>query len=111
MEPKEIRTYQIHGHDGRYSFEGECRVIPPSLILGSADGPFCFWDMFIIGTDVQKYFRSSKISAEWLELRIHLDDRKVKTLQRIGLLDYSYSLGQRGNATIFETLNSTELQV
>ena len=78
MEPKEIRAYQIHGHDGRYSFEGECRVIPPSLILGSADGPFCFWDMFIIGTYVHKDVRSSKISAEGFKLRINLDDSKVK---------------------------------
>ena len=111
MDTKESSEYQNHGHDGRYSFGGDSRVILPSPILGSADEPFCFWDMFIIGTDVQKYFRSSKISAEWLELRIHLDDRKVKTLQRIGLLDCAYSLDQCGNSTIFDTFNSTKLQV
>ena len=67
--------------------------------------------MFIIGTDVHNDVRSSKISAEWLELRIHFDDSKVKTLQRICLLDCAYSLDQCGNSTIFDTFNCTKLQV
>ena len=111
MEPKEIRAYQIHGHDGRYSFEGECRVIPPLPILGSADKPFCFWYMFIIGADFKKGVRSSNIRAEWLEPRIHLDDSKVKTSQGTTLLDCAYSLDQCENSMIFDTFNCTKLHV
>ena len=56
--------------------------------------------MFIIGTYVHNNVRSSNISAEWLELRINLDDSKVKTSQRICLLDCVYTLEQCGNSTI-----------
>ena len=64
MDPKDSRAYQSHGHDGRDYFEGEGRVSTPAPLLYSADGPFYFWDMFILGTDVHKDVRSSKISAE-----------------------------------------------
>ena len=67
--------------------------------------------MFIIGADVQNYVRISKMSAEWLELRVHIDNRKVETSQQTALLYCEYSLDQGGNVTIFETFNITELQV
>ena len=67
--------------------------------------------MFIIGTDVKKDVIIRNISAEWFKLRVNLDESKVETLHHIGLLDCEYSLDQGGNTDIFETLNSTKLQV
>ena len=79
MDTKESSEYQNHGHDGRYSFGGDSRVILPSPILGSADEPFCFWDKFIFVAEVQEDVIISKISAKWFKPRIHLDDSKVDT--------------------------------
>ena len=62
--------------------------------------------MLVLGTDIQKYVIIIKISAEWFELRIHLDKSKFETLQRKGLLDCAHSLDQGGNAMNFETFNS-----
>ena len=67
--------------------------------------------MLILGADVQNHVRTSKMSAEWFELRVHLDGRKVETSQQIALLYCAYSLDQDGNVTISKTFNGTKLQV
>ena len=111
MDPKYRQSYPIHVHDSRNLFEGYFIICASETLIDSADYPFYLWNMFIIGADVQNDVIFITIIAEWFELRIHIDGRRIETLHHIGLIDCVYSLDQNRNATIFKTFNSTELQV